>query len=238
MKIDLISDEEKIEIIKLANFFKDKTRLNAIAKLTGASGCREGWIHGELFLAGYSVNDAKLARSHTADFCMPKSPVEDKRNYCNKKLVGEIKLYSTCGFQKKGLKIEHFIQRELSDKSQITIGLDGDDEKETINNREVWKFAGEWGPIRDYYRLRQACEIEPENPLRLFILIIVNEDNNSNKPNEFGKFLNKITFNNAIDLGDLLLDEREPAKWENRLESDHPPKVQVRAWKVLPMVAI
>ena len=72
----------------------------------------------------------------------------------------------------------------------------------------------------------------------LFILIIVNEDNNSNKPNEFGKFLNKITFNNAIDLGDLLLDEREPAKWENRLESDHPPKVQVRAWKVLPMVAI
>lgn len=149
-----------------------------IATVMRVSGCREGWLQGELYRAFHhqklALNSYPLGRRRTADFCCAEP---------HRKMVGELKIIAA----------DH--------QSKMFFGSRGGRLRKILPKLAKWPIGRRFksyastgsGIVPDYYRLSRVRGTGTE---RLLILLT---DANANSTTALGKALHSFKF----DVDDL-----------------------------------
>ncbi|ACY15382.1 hypothetical protein [Haliangium ochraceum] len=168
----------------LRGFFREvEPRLK---EMLDASGCREGWLQGEMFLHFrarddyFYVNEERLSqeagrRGRKADFSAYPSHDDNAALW----MIGELKVLGMRGYQRKvlGLSLQPFLERLARGEVQLSVD-------------ELREDPGTWGLVGDYWRL-QNVEADEEVP-RLLVLVL--DVRHANQADDLGKVLHALEF--------------------------------------------
>lgn len=176
--------EQEVNLIGILQDFFVIHRV-AIEQIYRASGCRERWVHGQMFFAGFDI-DIWLGKTiGTVDFKFPSGDALE--------MMGEFKL---CGC---GDKHQHTF------KGDARPFLKSKEQERLLTGKEIEAHRGKWSPLGDFCKLQDSARIHSEI-LHVFVLAIVTFVPNVKPPTNWGLFVHRMKFANdlAIELPDFL----------------------------------
>lgn len=157
----------------LSQFFESHSK--GLGEVLDAEGCREGWLHGELFryfrfhrgFESFKVNSLKIGEGKKADFSSEHPS----------KVVGEIKLLGSEYGTKciTGGAIKPFLER-------INLSI-------TVADKNI--LCGRWGLIRDFFRLHDFAVREKRGA---YLVLIVDKRHEKKSDLSMTKALREINF--------------------------------------------